>query len=304
MSPHRRLHEQHIELFVEHLLVERGQSQNTAEAYSTDARKWGEYLRSNGQWSFGESDKDDVWAYLTSLRKQGLARTTLARKQSSLRQLYKFLCTEGLSTMDPTADLDPPQHSRQLPKVLTQEECRQLLDTPDATTDKGLRDAAMLYLMYATGLRVSELLGLHLQDIHWDESYVRVMGKGSKERVVPVAGPALDLVRRYIDTVRSEIVVRTNEPSVFLNSRGRSLSRTGFWMMVKEYALEAQIPQAVSPHMLRHSFATHLLEGGADLRAIQEMLGHSDIQTTQVYTHTSNAHLRDAHDKFEDERKS
>ncbi|MBM3499730.1 MAG: site-specific tyrosine recombinase XerD, partial [Armatimonadetes bacterium] len=286
MPPHRRRHAEEIELFVESLIVERGLSRNTAGAYEVDVRQWGEYLRSKGKWTFAEADRDDVWAFVEGLKKRGLSPTSIARKQSGVRQLYKFLAREGLTDTDPTADIDLPRQHRKLPDFLTREECRRLLETPDLSTELGLRDAAMLCLLYATGLRVSELLSLRLQDLHWEAEALRTIGKGNKERVVPVAEAALGLVHRYVLDIRPRYAVRADEDAVFLNYRGRRLSRVGFWKLIKRYALEAGIRREVSPHTLRHSFATHLLEGGADLRAIQEMLGHADLSTTEIYTHT------------------
>jgi len=297
MSPHRRRHEEETELFAESLIVERGLSRNTAEAYAVDVRQWGEYLRSKGKWTFAEADRDDVWAFIEELKKRGRARSSIARKQSGIRQLYKFLAREGLTDRDPTADIDPPRQQRRIPHVLTQEDCHRLLAAPDVSTELGLRDAAMLYLLYATGLRVSELVGLRLQDIHWEAEAIRTIGKGDKERVVPAAKAALDLVQRYVMDIRPRYAIRADDDSVFLNHRGRRLSRIGFWKIIKRYALEANIRRDVSPHVLRHSFATHLLEGGADLRAIQEMLGHADLSTTEVYTHTSDVHLRETYEK-------
>jgi len=296
LSPHRKRHEEETELFAESLLVERGLSRNTADAYAVDVRQWGEYLRSKGKWTFAEADRDDVWAFMEGLRKRGFARTSIARKQSAIRQLYKFLAREGLTETDPTTDIDPPRQERRIPHFLTRDECDRLLAAPDLSTERGLRDAAMLYLLYATGLRVSELVSLRLQDIHWEAEALRTIGKGDKERVVPVAKAALDLVQRYVMDIRPRYAVRADDDSVFLNHRGRRLSRVGFWKIIKQHALEADIRRDVSPHVLRHSFATHLLEGGADLRAIQEMLGHADLSTTEVYTHTSDVHLRETYE--------
>ncbi len=297
MPPHRRQTDEHIELFTESLTVERGMSRNTAEAYATDSRQWADYLRSKGKWTFADADRDDVWAYLEGLRKRGLARTSVARKQSSMRQLYRFLAREGLSEVDPTADVDAPRRHRRVPEVLTADECRRLLEAPDPATDRGLRDMAMLYLLYATGLRVSEMVSLRLQDVQWEMQAIRTIGKGDKERVIPVANAALALLGRYIADVRPKMAARGEEDAVFLNSRGRRFSRVGVWKIIRQHALDAGIPRRVTPHTLRHSFATHLLEGGADLRAIQEMLGHADLSTTEIYTHTSDAHLRETYDK-------
>jgi integrase/recombinase XerD len=284
-----------IELFVESLVVERGLSRNTADAYARDVRQWADHLRSKGKAAFVEADRDDVWAYLEGLKKRGLERTSVARKHSSLRQLYKHLAREGLSRTDPTADIDRPKPVKRVPDVLTAEECRRLLAAPDLSTDRGIRDAAMLYTLYATGLRVSELVSLRLQDVQWELQAIRTVGKGDKERIIPIAGPALAVLRRYVEGVRPRVAIRAEEDAVFLTPRGRRMSRVRFWQIIKAYCLAAGIRREVSPHTVRHSFATHLLEGGADLRAIQEMLGHADLSTTQIYTHVSTAHLEETY---------
>jgi len=278
-----------VELFVETLVVERGLSGNTAEAYARDARQWADYLRSKGKQRFTEADRDDVWAYLELLKKRRLARTSVARKHSSLRQLYRHLAREGLSQADPTADLDRPRVHRHMPEVLTADECRRLLAAPDLATELGVRDAAMLYTLYATGLRVSELVSLRLQDVQWELQAIRTIGKGNKERIIPVAAPALAALRWYVQEIRPRLATRAEEDAVFLTRRGRRMTRVWFWKLLKGCCLTAGIRRNVSPHTLRHSFATHLLEGGADLRAIQEMLGHADLSTTQIYTHVSDA---------------
>jgi len=284
--------DEHLDLFVENLLVERGLSDNTVAAYKLDVTQWLGFLKQRDCIRVTEADRDVVWAYLEHLRKEGLARTSVARKQSALRQFYKFLLREKFVTEDPTANIESPRHERRIPHTLTREECRTLIEAPDGTTRDGLRDAAMLRLMYATGLRVSELVNLRLQDIHWESGAIRTMGKGSRERVIPVAESAMRLTRRYVNEVRPHHVKSATEDAVFISRRGRRFSRVGFWMIVKRYAKQAAIDKRVTPHMLRHSFATHLLEGGADLRAIQEMLGHANLGTTEIYTHVSRAHLR------------
>ncbi len=286
-----------VELFVETLLVEGGLSRNTAEAYARDARQWADYLRSKGKERFSDADRDDVWAYVERLKKRGLERTSVARKHSSLRQLYKHLAREGLSQTDPTADLDRPRIIRRVPEVLSAEECRRLLLAPGLDTERAIRDSAMLYTLYATGLRVSELVSLRLQDIQWELEAIRTIGKGNKERIIPVAPAALALLRRYVQETRPGLAIRTDEDAVFLTRRGRRMTRVRFWQIIKAYCLQAGIRRRVSPHTVRHSFATHLLAGGADLRAIQEMLGHADLSTTQIYTHVSDTHLEETYEQ-------
>jgi len=204
---------------------------------------------------------------------------------------------EGRTASDPSANLDLPKRPERLPKVLTVEECVRLLETPDCGTPAGLRDAAMIALIYASGLRVSELVDLRLHELNFEAGVVRVLGKGSKERVVPVAPLALELVARYLNEVRPDLAKFADEDAMFLSSRGRPFTRGGFWGRFKEYARLADLPGDTSPHTLRHSFATHMLSGGADLRAIQEMLGHSALSTTEIYTHLSTEDLRAVYDK-------
>lgn len=283
-----------IDLFLEFLIVEVGRAEKTAEAYARDLGDYAHFLFGRGHDDFSAVSRQELVDYLARLRtERRLAPRSLARKLSSLRGLHRFLVREGLSAQDPTADLDGPQPARHLPHVLTAEQCRVLLLAPDRATPRGLRDAAMLALMYAAGLRVSELVGLKLENLDFRQGLVRVRGKGSKTRLVPVAQPALELVALYLDHAREKFVVDPSEPGVFLTSRGRPMSRVNFWGLLKRYLAQAGLPPETSPHTLRHSFATHLLQGGADLRAIQEMLGHASLSTTEIYTHVSPEHLRE-----------
>jgi integrase/recombinase XerD len=283
-----------MDLFLEYLIVEVGRGEKTAEAYARDQEDYAHFLFGRGHDDFSAVSRPDLVDYLTRLRQaRRLAASTVARKLSSLRNLHRFLVREGLSTEDPTADLDAPKLGRPLPHVLSREECRALLAAPDLATDLGRRDAAMLTLMYAAGLRVSELVGLKLENLDFRQGQVRVRGKGGKTRLVPVAGPALEVVRRYLDHDRPGFLREASEPALFLTHRGRPMSRTNFWMLLKGYLAQAGLPRETSPHTLRHSFATHLLQGGADLRAIQEMLGHASLSTTEIYTHVSPEHLRE-----------
>ncbi|MCD6360395.1 MAG: site-specific tyrosine recombinase XerD [Armatimonadetes bacterium] len=283
--------------FADHLTVERGLSANTVEAYLRDLRDWGEFLRGRGITAFEDAERRDLVDFVSHMqRKRGLARTTIARKLSSVRGLYRFMVQEGLTERDPSADLDLPKRPDRLPKVLSVDECLRLLEAPDRSTPEGLRDAAMIALMYACGLRVSELVGLRLHQLNFDAAVVRVLGKGSKERVVPVAPMALELAERYLAEVRPALAKYPDEDAVFLSSRGRPFSRGGFWEKLKHYVRLADLPGDTSPHTLRHSFATHMLSGGADLRAIQEMLGHTALSTTEVYTHLSVEDLRAIYD--------
>jgi len=281
-----------IEAFTTYLIADAGLSENTVAAYSRDLRDYGEFLRGAGTDSFRDASRQQVIDYLSALRKRGLKRSTIARKLTAVRQLYKFLLREEYTDTDPTANLDGPKLAKRLPHVLTEEQCITLLETPDRGTAEGLRDAAMIMLLYATGLRVSELVNLDAHELNIEERLVRVKGKGGKERLVPVAKAALDLVVKYMRTARPEFDTRGDTSAIFLSRRGRAFSRVGFWKLLKSYAAAAGLPPELSPHTLLHSFATHLLHGGADLRAIQEMLGHSSLAVTERYTHISNEHKR------------
>lgn len=284
-----------IDAFVAYLVAEVGVSPHTVSAYRRDLQQYAEHLLAHGS-SFLQANEEDITAYLGTLRHRGLSRASVQRKLSSLRQLHKFLVREGLTDKDPTRNLATPQPARRLPKVLTVQQCLALLDAPNLQTPEGLRDAAMLTLMYATGLRVSELVSLRRHAIDAERGVLRVRGKGSKERVIPIAPLALDLVQLYLQEVRPHFEKYEGEDGLFLTRRGRPMTRVRFWQNVKQYCRLAGIPEDTSPHTLRHSFATHLLEGGADLRSIQEMLGHSSLGVTQIYTHVSAARKREVYD--------
>lgn len=289
-----------VEDFADFLRIDRNLAENTVSAYCTDLRDFGDFLRGRGVEAYTGASRQDVIDFMSFLqRDRALARTTVARKLSSVRGLYRFLVMEDRTYLDPAADVDLPKPAQRLPKVLSVEECKRLLETPDRSEAEGLRDAAMIALLYATGLRVSELVSLRMHELSLSEGLVRTIGKGSKERIVPVAPLALHLVRHYLDEAREEFGPEPSEDGIFLTRRGRPFSRGGFWAKLKKYVSLAGLPEDTSPHTLRHSFATHLLSGGADLRAIQEMLGHANLQTTEIYTHVSTQDLRriyeDAH---------
>ncbi len=285
-----------VEAFLRYLIAEVGLADNTISAYRRDLLDYCAFLRGAGLQELHDALRQHVIDYLGALRKQGLKRSTIARKLTAIRQVHKFLLGEGLSEADPTANLDGPSTVHRLPQVLTEAECMRLLQTPDVSTPTGLRDAAMLTLLYATGLRVSELVGLDLHSLNLEEEVVRVKGKGGKERLVPVAPVALEVVSEYLLRARAEFGGDEASSALFLNRFGRPLSRSGFWRILKAYAETADLPADLSPHTLRHSFATHLLHGGADLRAIQEMLGHSSLAVTELYTHVSAPHKRRVYD--------
>jgi integrase/recombinase XerD len=284
-----------IEALLAYLVAEVGLSANTIVGYRRDLEQYALFLLHRGQ-NFLSADEDTVTAFLGQLRKRGLARATVQRKLSAIRQLHKYLVREGLTKQDPTATIPAAPRPVRLPKVLTVKQCLALLAAPDATTPAGLRDAAMLTLLYATGLRVSELVGLRLHNVDLEGGTLRVRGKGGKERVVPVAPLALDLLQLYLQEARETFDKGRNDDSIFLSPRGKGMDRRTFWLRLKQYCRLADIPEDTSPHTLRHSFATHLLEGGADLRSIQEMLGHSSLGVTQIYTHVSAGRKRAVYD--------
>lgn len=283
--------------FINYLIIERGLSANTISAYENDLKRYVKFLADRHR-NPVEAKQEDVVALFYALREVGLAPTSIARNFSTVRTFYKFLRGEGLTKTDPTEYLDAPKLWKKLPTVLDQHEVERLIEQPDSATDLGLRDRAMLELMYACGLRISELIALRLPNILLDQHCLRVFGKGGKERVVPVGRSAIDCLKQYQTRVRPKLDKGRGEDFMFLNWRGKSLSRMGFWKILQKYVKESGISKRVSPHTLRHSFATHLLEGGADLRAVQEMLGHTDISTTQIYTHIDREYLKEVHRTF------
>jgi len=284
-----------LDRFLEVAVFEAGLADQTLAAYGADLRRYLDGLEAAGIESPDEITRDDVIDHIGGLRAGGMSPRSAARHLSAVRRFHRFLLEEGEASADPTATLDAPQMMQLLPHVLSGAEVERLLAAPDQSTSEGLRDAALLELFYACGLRISELAKLPLTDIALEESAVRVRGKGSKVRLVPLGKTAIQKVRAWL-TVRDTFRPRTHH--VFVGKQGRALSRTTVWRVVKHYARAANIKQNVTPHMLRHSFATHLLDNGADLRAVQEMLGHADIGTTQIYTHVSTERLAQTHRSF------
>jgi integrase/recombinase XerD len=287
----------HLDAFLEHLVVERGLAQNSLEAYRRDLIRYTGYLTARGK-SATDLDRAEVPRYLLALREAELGPRSVARHLSAIRQYHRFLVREGLAAEDPTSHLEAPRPWRRLPGVLSSEEVDRLLAAGETTTPRGLRDRAMLELMYASGLRVSELVGLRLADLDLTVGIVRVMGKGDKERLVPLGETAAESLRAYLTGGRPKLERRRPSRHLFLGRHGRALTRQTFWQLMKRQATAAGITKRVTPHTLRHSFATHLVERGADLRSVQLMLGHADIGTTQIYTHLSRAHLKAIYDKY------
>ncbi len=285
-----------IDRFLEHLVVERGLAQNSLEAYRRDLTRYTAYLTGRRKEATG-LDRTEVPRYLLALREAGLSPRSVARHLSAIRQFHRFLVREGYTTADPTAHLESPRPWQRLPTVLTSEEVERLLAPRPATTPQALRDRAMLEVLYASGLRVSELVGLRLVDLDLAVGIVRVTGKGNKERLVPLGEAAAASLRAYLAQGRPRLEKGRPSPHLFLGRHGRGLTRQMFWQLLKRYVRAAGITKRVTPHTLRHSFATHLLERGADLRSVQLMLGHADIGTTQIYTHLTRAHLKAIYDK-------
>ena len=288
--------ESHVDRFLEHLVVERGLAQNSLEAYRRDLLRYVSFLKGRRK-QITALDRAEVARYLLALREAGLSPRSVARHLSAIRQFHRFLVREGHATDDPTAHLEAPRPWRRLPTVLSSEEVRRLLAPRQATSPQALRDRAMLEVLYASGLRVSELVGLRLADLDLTVGVVHVLGKGDKERFVPLGEAAVASLRDYLTHGRPRLEKRRASPHLFLARHGRGLTRQMFWRLLKRYVGAAGITKRVTPHTLRHSFATHLLERGADLRSVQMMLGHADIGTTQIYTHLSRAHLKAIYDK-------
>jgi integrase/recombinase XerD len=286
------------EEFVNYLQVERGLSPASVDAYRRDVGRYLRFLTDGGLRSPDEVTSHLVTEHLLHLRQGGLSATTVARNFSAIRSFHRFLMAEGHIASDATEHLHAPRLWKRLPAVLHPAEMERLLEQPDTSTAAGIRDRAMLELMYAAGLRVAELLSLKLPDLLLEMNFVRVLGKGRRERVVPVGRVAIRWVRRYLEDIRPGLSGPLSEEVLFLNLRGRRMSRMGFWKILRKYVRLADIRTSVSPHTLRHSFATHLLEGGADLRVVQEMLGHADISTTQIYTHVDREYLKEVHRTF------
>ena len=282
---------QELDAFLSYLRVEKGLATNSIASYRRDLVDFAGFLARARQ-QLARVRRDDIRGYLASLYRRGLRARSVARHLVTLRGLYRFLLKEGKINSDPTAQIDAPRVGQSLPKYMTTDEVDALLQQPDPSTPLGLRDKAMLELLYATGLRVSELVGLSWSDLEINLGVLRCRGKGSKERLIPVGKSALRAVETYVQRGRPALAKGRETQLLFLNRRGGGLSRVGFWKLIVRYGRAARIMTDITPHELRHSFATHLLERGADLRSVQLMLGHSDISTTQIYTHVLKERLK------------
>jgi integrase/recombinase XerD len=281
--------------FTHHLRVEQGLAGNTIESYSRDVAHYFDFLEKRNL-SPPSASQVDVMEYVTSLA-GNLSVRSIARNLSALKMFYRFLVSEGKVESNPTRLVGAPKLPRRLPGVLSPEEVDRLLGQPDSSTERGTRDRAMLELLYATGLRVSELVNLKITNVNLEAGYLRTMGKGSKERMVPMGGKALEALKKYLAHSRAGFLKKRSSSHLFLGPRGTPLTRQGFWKIIKRYGLTAGIKKSITPHAMRHSFASHLLERGADLRSVQIMLGHADIATTQIYTHVTRERLKQVHEK-------
>ncbi len=285
--------------FKSYLLFEQNLTPNSIDAYTHDVQRFLRYLQSTTKQKPEQATPQQIQRFIQLLSEMGLSASSVARNLSSIRGFYRFLLSENYVDADPTETVDRPKLARRLPAVLSYDEVRKLIEWPDAKTPLGLRDRAMLETIYACGLRVSELLSLKINDIFWREEFVRIFGKGRKERLVPIARTALNWLERYLERARPALDrFARAEGVLFLNARGRPLTRMGFWKILRQYVEQAGIRKEIHPHTFRHSFATHLLERGADLRAVQEMLGHADISTTQIYTHLDRTFLLQEYQTF------
>lgn len=288
----------HLRPFLDHLALERGLSPRTLDAYGRDLARLLEFLEGRGVSRPGEATTRDLREFIYHLKDQGLQATSIRRNLSAIRTFYAFLIAEGLVVTDPTERLEAPVIWRRLPDVLSHAEIERLLEAPNLGDRLYWRDRALLEFAYASGVRVSELIALRIRDLDLEEGFALVFGKGAKERLVPIGASAVRTLRVYLRELRPILERGAGKGVVFLNGRGTPLSRMGVWKILQLHVERAGIQKRVTPHTLRHTFATHLLEGGADLAAVQEMLGHADISTTQIYTHVDRQYLRDVHRKF------
>jgi integrase/recombinase XerD len=286
------------EMYINYLAAVRGLAEQTREAYNRDVRKYLHFLEERGLTDLNQVCDADIRQYHAWLKRQSLAERSIARSMSAVKSFHRYACDEGIVRQDPTATLETPRIGTHLPLVMSGDDVERLLRQPDVSTHLGLRDKAMLETLYASGMRVSELISLRLGQVNLQDGYVRCLGKGEKERIAPLGQTAAAWIRQYLQRAREGLLKTRYCDYLFVNRFGKGMSRQACWKIMKKYLKQADLPQDVSPHTLRHSFATHLLEHGADLRSLQMMLGHSDIATTQVYTHVSTKRLKEVYDRY------
>lgn len=287
-----------IEEYLNYLAVEKGFSLHTLEAYSRDLNRFVGHAARSGLTSIDSIDSNEIVSHLGELKKEGLSSNSINRVVAAIRGFYKYLTQEDIIRENPVARIGLAKVWMRLPDTLTREDMNRLLERPSLQTMQGIRDRAMLEVMYATGLRVSELIALTINSVNWQVGFLSTFGKGGKERIVPIGKVALEFLNCYVERSRPGFCRKKDTNVLFLTRFGRPFSRQGFWKLLKKYAREVNMDRKVHPHTFRHSFATHLLEGGADLRAVQVMLGHADISTTQIYTHVTRERLKEIHRKY------
>ena len=285
--------------YFNYLLIERGIAQNTLESYGRDLRRFLLFVQENkGLTDVREVTPEVIIEYLVRIKNEGLAANSMNRSLAALRGFYKYLLREKIIIETPLANIELAKVWMKLPDTISKEEMKAILAQPGSQTTPAIRNTAMLELLYATGIRVSELINLTMNSVNWQVGFLIVMGKGSKERIVPIGKIAYDCIRRYVDEARPQLMQKKSTDVLFLNRFGGKFTRQGFWKIVVGYAKNTGLQKKVYPHTFRHSFASHLLEGGADLRTVQVMLGHADISTTQIYTHITRERLREVHQKY------
>ncbi len=287
----------YLNKYEEYLKTEKNASANTLSSYMRDLRQFSEYLGRTGVNDFADADRDVIAEYLEKLTEAGKSAATVTRSVASIKSFYTYLISLGVVETNPCKNVTAVKVERKLPQILTGQEVELLLQQPKCTDMKGYRDKAMLELLYATGIRVTELISLDVSNVNLGAGFIRCFGK-SKERIIPLYPGAIKALTDYIQNIRPNMVANEQEAALFVNMNGERMTRQGFWKIIKHYQEKAQIDKDITPHTLRHSFATHLLENGADLKSIQEMLGHADISSTQIYTQLANQHLKDVYNKY------
>ena len=287
-----------LEEFINYMAVERGLAQNTLLAYRRDLTKYISFLKDKGLDKINRVIRDHVTQFMFDQKQKGLSANSICRSLAAIKMFHRFLVRERLAVEDPTNLLDTPKLWKRVPEYLSIAEIEAMINATKGKGWQDIRDNAILELFYASGMRVSEVVNLRIENVNLDIGYVRCVGKGSKERIIPIGKRAREAVKKYIESVRPKLAKETIPPFLFLSRLGKKISRQSLWKMMKRYALKANIKKEIKPHTLRHSFATHLLEHGADLRSVQEMLGHSDISTTQIYTHVDRERLKNIHKQF------
>lgn len=296
----KKIDQEPLAEYLVHIKIERDLAENSIKSYQRDIQQYIQFLEEQGIYDWNKVDRYDIILFLQQLKEQGKSDNSIIRMTSSLRQYHQFIRQEKITENDPMQYVETPKKADVLPKVLSLSEVERLLETPDVETFIGLRDRAILEVMYASGLRISELVHLRMDELHLTMGFIQTIGKGDKERIIPIGDEAKNWLNEYLEDSRPVFANKTSEdsPFVFLNARGRGLTRQGVWKNLKKIVQKAGIKQNVTPHMLRHSFATHLLENGADLRIVQELLGHSDISTTQIYTHITKARMKNVYEQY------